>query len=147
MQLVNITVLKDLLNDSFKELRRLGITARQNYWCCQSCAGYELGTQTAEKVRAGKAAKLLGHVFYTKQDTENMYEHRRLFLSFGQSGCSEFGDFGPDTIAVGQTIVGVLRRHGLHVKWDGTAQQRILVTLAPSAPLVIPMPDATAAFV
>lgn len=26
------------LNQAFKELRKLGYFARQNFWCCQSCA-------------------------------------------------------------------------------------------------------------
>lgn len=30
------------LSKAFNELRKLGYFAKQNYWCCQTCATYEI---------------------------------------------------------------------------------------------------------
>ena len=50
---------KENLNQAFKELRKLGYFARQNFMCCQNCA-WATVPMDAKKV-----------VFYHKQDADS----------------------------------------------------------------------------
>jgi hypothetical protein len=58
------------LNQAFKELRKLGYFARQNFWCCQSCA-WAAVPMDAKKV-----------VFYHRQDTEELNKTGECYLAW-----------------------------------------------------------------
>lgn len=92
---------KAAVTEAFKELRRNGYFARQNFWCCQSCAWADIGEKKADKA-----------VFYHQQDNARFRETGETMLAWS-------GD--------GAFIAETLRRHGLLIEWDGTADQRILV--------------------
>lgn len=96
------------MNDSkitkaFRELRKLGYFARQNFWCCQSCAWAAI-----PKSRAGRT------VFYHQQDAQHLRSRGECHLAWA-------GD--------GTAIVEVLKRHDLQVEWEGSKDERILIKL------------------
>lgn len=112
------------LNDAFKELRKKGLIARQDYWCCQSCGGYAIGQMIEIRNRMGK--KTTGYVFFHHQDTERAERDRILYLAYGNP-FSGSADTPEATAKVGKTIVETLERHGFLTEWNGSPDTRILV--------------------
>lgn len=95
---------KEKVNWAFKELRKKGYYARQNYWCCQTCAWNDVPDNRADKV-----------VFYHRQDAEawdGKELSKDLYLAW-QGDCKE--------------IVQILNDCGLKTDHDGTNQHRIKV--------------------
>lgn len=101
------------LTDAFKDLRKQGFFARQNFWCCQSCAW-----------AAAPDDKPV--VFFHQQDASALREAEaaRGTRRFKAEEVGVYLAFGPDA-AAGQKIVDSLRRHGVDYTWDGTEDQRI----------------------
>ena len=93
--------MKEKLTKSFKELRKLGYFARQNFWCCQSCAWGDVPEEKEDKV-----------VFYHRQDNKD--------VPYGHVHLAWAGD--------GNEIVEVMKKYFV-VKWDGSEHSRILVKL------------------
>lgn len=92
---------RDALTKAFRTLRKLGYFARQNFWCCQSCAWNAVPDDKAKRA-----------VFYHNQDAADLRTRRQCYLAWA-------GD--------GQQIVDTLRLHGVVVEWDGKPTTRILV--------------------
>jgi hypothetical protein len=96
---------KKNFNLIFRELRKNGFTAKQNFLCCQSCGWSVLedeGRQDGENI-----------VFYHKQDSESFKDSnlkRTIYLAFS-------GD--------GHTIKKTFEKHGYKVDWNGTNEERI----------------------
>lgn len=86
----------------FTDLKARGFIAWANNWCCQTC-GWAAVPDDATNV-----------VFYHDQDAESMYEDGKLFLAWQ-------GD--------SQTIVDTLQEHKLPYEWNGTINQRFVVTI------------------
>ena len=105
------------ISDCFKDFRKLGIVARQNFLCCQGCGTAQLAYESEKKNYARKR----GYIFYHKQDAEKWREEGCLHLSFGT-----FDDSDP--VPMMTSAVTILRRRGFKVDWDGTAAQRPEVT-------------------
>ena len=101
------------LTDAFKDLRKQGFFARQNFLCCQSCAWAE--------APADKPV-----VFYHAQDAASLREAegKRGTSRFKQDDVGVYLAFGHDALA-GQKIVDALKRAGVDYTWDGTEDQRI----------------------
>lgn len=93
--------IKTLLTVAFRELRKLGYFARQNFLCCQTCAWADVPDDKANKA-----------VFYHRQDADDLEKRGRCYLAWS-------GD--------GNEIVSVLQKHGLKTEWDGKETTRILV--------------------
>lgn len=93
--------IKKKLTVAFRNLRKAGYFARQNFWCCQSCACAAIPTQHEEK-----------YIFYHRQDNDYLKEKGECYLAWG-------GD--------GEEIVQILRDAGVYVEWDGNSNTRILV--------------------
>ncbi len=94
---------KSKLTKAFKELRRKGYFARQNFLCCQSCGWAEMTDEQAEKA-----------VFYHQQDNDYLKETGSCHLAWS-------GD--------GQLIVDILVKNGIEVDWDGSNNKRIGIKL------------------
>lgn len=90
------------LTKAFKELRKHGYFARQNFTCCQSCGWAEVPEDKSDTA-----------VFYHNQDYQSYKEGGDLYLAWS-------GD--------GNLICSVLRENGLDVEWEGTPDVRIRVT-------------------
>lgn len=96
--------LKEKLTKAFRALRKVGYIARQNFWCCQSCALSALNALPDECVK---------YVFYHKQDADNLRDNGACYLAWG-------GD--------GEQIVSILKEAGIAVEWDGNSATRIKVS-------------------
>lgn len=90
------------LSKAFKQLRKLGYFARQNFWCCQSCGWAAIPDGECEKV-----------VFYHSQDNEDKKEGKPFYLAW----CGD-----------GNEIVSVLQQNGIVVDWNGSENSRIRVS-------------------
>ena len=89
------------LSNAFRELRKEGYFAKQNFWCCQSCGWAAIPDDQSEKA-----------VFYHNQDNESKREGKSFCLAWS-------GD--------GNFICDILRKHGIEVQWEGTSDRRIEV--------------------
>lgn len=94
---------KDKLNILFKKLRKEWIIARQNYWCCQSCAWASF-TEEEEK---------LAIVFYHKQDWQNVKDWY-VYLAHSSIELPEK-----------ELIEDICQWLWIDVIWDWTENQRI----------------------
>lgn len=93
---------RESLRKAFVELRRLGYFCRMNFWCCQSCAWYDVGQK-------GKEGKV---VFWHNQDDERFREDGELYLAWS-------GD--------ADEIFNVLTKHCLNVTKPENEHTRFLV--------------------
>jgi hypothetical protein len=89
------------LTSAFKELRKFGYFARQNFMCCQNCGWHAVPDGKEDKV-----------VFYHQQDNENKKDGQSFFLAWS-------GD--------GEQICDILKRNGVETKWNGNESTRIEV--------------------
>ena len=129
---------KEKRNAAFRDLRKAGFIAKQNFSCCGSCAGYEIAAQVKEMSEA-KRARVQGTVFYTKQDAARMRDSGRgwsyrpgsnkLFLAYGPVSVHEVGEFGVPVTESGYLIKAALEKQGLQVEWDGDPVKKIGVVL------------------
>ena len=94
---------KTKITAAFKELRKLGYYARQNYWCCQSCAWSDVPDEKSSKV-----------VFYHNQDNDDLKRKGECMLAWA-------GD--------GNEIVSVLNKHGIKTEWSGSSDKRIQINI------------------
>ena len=122
---------KDRLNEAFSKLRKLGYVAKQNFSCCNGCAGYEIATDIGNKIKSGKKTKeaFKGCVFYTKQDTENLQDAGFVYLAYGQVHCDGVGEVGINTLDAAHEIVSVLIDLNIPYEWKGDADSKICVDL------------------
>ncbi len=122
-------IFKIRLNNAFKEMRKKGLVARQNYLCCQTCAGYGITTDTAKRIKEGKVKKedVKGCVFYHHQDTEGLRKHHSLYLAYGPMDSEESGLIGLEETQVGAIVCECLKNNELEYEWNGSGHQRILV--------------------
>lgn len=91
------------LTQAFKDLRKLGYFARQNFQCCQSCGWSAVPDDKAERA-----------VFYHGQDKQRIDKDREVYLAWAGNG---------------EEIVNVIKATGLNVEWEGTSGRRIRVIL------------------
>lgn len=89
------------LTKAFRELRKHGYFARQNFTCCQTCGWAEVPDDKSEKV-----------VFYHSQDNDNKMKNESFYLSW----CGD-----------GNQIQTILRENGVETRWEGTQDKRIEV--------------------
>lgn len=91
------------LTKAFRDLRKAGYYAKQNFYCCQSCGWNAIPEDMKDKV-----------VFYHDQDAEILEVYGDCYLSWN-------GD--------GNEIVRILESNGIKTEWDGTEFQRIRIFL------------------
>lgn len=123
------------LNQLFKNLRKHGFVAKQNYLCCRGCAGAQLSSDALAWDQSKKDS-LKGVVFYTRQDGEGLNTKPRrfqrynrpqsLYLSYGPLELSS-GSIGLPTLHVGNLLAQELRAVGLNYEWDGSENTRICI--------------------
>jgi len=89
------------LSEAFKELRKLGYFARQNFWCCQNCAWHAMSDEEAKKA-----------VFWHRQGNKDK-ENGKPFHLYWSGDANE--------------IIGVLNKHGVKTEWEGKKEKAIKV--------------------
>lgn len=100
---------KDILK-VFRGLGALGIVARSNFMCCQTCGHAKI----ARDLPKGK----VGYVFWHQQDEERLRESGTVCLAYGGRDGSGEG------LRVGRLITEAFRLHGFEVNWDGSVSTR-----------------------
>lgn len=104
----------DCLDEVFRELRKSGIEALQDYSCCRTCALDGI---------APSGDRDRGFVFYHGQDTDRAIGGGGLMLSYGAFGGDEEA-----TAAIGREVVGLIEEAGLTAHWDGAPGTRIEIS-------------------
>jgi len=94
---------KEALKKAFVNLRKAGYFARMNFWCCTSCAAAAVPEDKSEKA-----------VYYHSQDKEGLDKNGEVYLGWA-------GD--------ASEIIGILTKMGLWVQWEGTKDNKILVSV------------------
>jgi len=94
---------KSNLTEAFKELRKIGYFARQNFQCCQTCAWAEVPDEKGERA-----------VFYHNQDNSELRSTGECHLAWSGNG---------------NEIVSVLNKHGVKTEWDGSENKRIKINI------------------
>lgn len=107
----------DRLDLAFAALRKDGILALQNYWCCQTCAS---GAAFEEMTDGG----FRGYVYFHEQDTDGAIDGEGLYLAFGADEDTEDAAIGVAGVAAAR-----LRLHDLEVEWDGSYAKRLFVRM------------------
>lgn len=93
------------LTIAFRALRKAGYFAKQNFWCCQSCAWHAVPEERADRA-----------VFYHQQDKEG------LLRGAGSVHLAWSGD--------GHEICRILNENGIETEWDGSENKRILARIS-----------------
>lgn len=116
---------KAKLNNLFKELRKDGLVARQNFLCCGGCASSEIGSMAEKR-------GLPGGVYYHQQDADKLYGRdyfmqkpaEEVYLGYGALDEADI-----DSRQIGIMICVAASRVGLEVEWNGSSAQRVKVKL------------------
>jgi hypothetical protein len=116
------------LTAAFRLMRKMGLIAKQNWKCCQTCGCYDI-TILAEKLKRGGKAPL-GYAFYHNQDKDSMVKRGDFYIAYGGFNSQKYGKFGLDDKDVGGKIIYALTTFGLITKWDGNPNTRILVRVS-----------------
>ncbi|ALM53329.1 DUF6891 domain-containing protein [Halomonas huangheensis] len=110
----------DRLDCAFHDLENDGIIALHCAGTTQSDGLSDTMEVFDARQQRGEAAR--GYVFYHGQDINTALESGRIHLAFGAFDNSE------ETAAdVARQIVSTINRQGLHVSWEGSLDQRILI--------------------
>lgn len=99
----NVKVDKTNLNKAFRALRKKGYFAKQNFWCCQSCAWSAMSDEEGKKA-----------VFYHQQDNDNLKENGTCHLAWAGNG---------------KEIVEILNANGVKTEWEESSNKRIKIDL------------------
>lgn len=91
--------LRAKLNAFFKELAELGYMAKQDFWCCSTCAWEAMSNEESKKA-----------VFYHKQDNDDIKEFGYVYISWNGNG---------------KLIHKTAEKVGLTVEWNGRKGNRM----------------------
>lgn len=108
------------LKAAFAALNAMGIVALENAGYTQSDGWDDVNEIANRLLDSGKRPR--AGVFYHGQDRERAKNGEGLFLTFG-SYAEQNTD--ADSIAVGRTIVDVLKAHGFQPEWSGRLSTRL----------------------
>ena len=89
---------KKNLNKAFRELRKEGFIAKQNFMCCQTCAWAAI-PEKEKKV-----------VFYHRQDNDTLKSKNSCYIAWKGNG---------------NQIIEIFNKNGVRTHWDGLDSTRI----------------------
>ncbi|MDO5077175.1 hypothetical protein [Corynebacterium sp.] len=107
------------ITQAFAELEELGVIAKENFACCQTCGHDEILLQ----VRDPQQWK--GYVFFHQQDAEDIFETGEGALAFGHAPGGTDLDIAE---LINGTILPVLHKHHITATWNGSPRTRILLS-------------------
>jgi hypothetical protein len=105
------------LKKAFAEMNLKGITAKENYWCCQTCGLHAI---THEDKNDGH----YGFCFYHNQDNSSKKRKESFHLTFGHTSMESTDE---QDVQVGKDICAILRANGCEVEWNESNARRIKV--------------------
>jgi len=112
---------KAMLASAFKEMRKYGILARQNFQCCMGCACQALWTEMKET-----PGRYRGAVYYHKQDGERLRNGIDFCIGFGVEDHGDT-DNGEADVLIGIIAKMALEKAGLIVSWNYTHTEKLTV--------------------
>jgi hypothetical protein len=124
--------LREKLILAFKDIRKLGIVARVNFKCCNSCASYDIWEMTRKNY---KKKPKIGYVFWHKQNEEDLQRRGVLHLAYGTFNDFDDRDVSPrmcsplSSADVATKVILALVNHGIRCQWDGNEDHKIEVTV------------------
>lgn len=116
----NYRKLKPMVNKLFKALRQAGLIAKQNFWCCSTCAcaaiPREKGADTAK-----------GYAFYHKQGMASFVEEGSLYLHFGAMEREQ------DSMEIANILKTKLDELSIPYEWEGSPDKCFLIAVKPTS--------------
>ena len=124
------------LNRAFAALEEEGVIARQNFTCCGTCASAEIWDEIDD------SREWKGYIYFHQQDTESLAESGGTYVGFGsflayprdEEKWNTLRDAQKEEISalheklsvqlLRETVIPVLEKHGLSVKWNGNYNTR-----------------------
>lgn len=124
------------LNRAFAALEEEGVIARQNFTCCGTCASAEIWDEIDD------SREWKGYIYFHQQDAESLAESGGTYVGFGsflayprdENEWNALSDAQKEEISalhkklsvelMKDTIIPVLEKHGLSVKWNGNYNTR-----------------------
>jgi hypothetical protein len=119
-------LVKRHISRAFEDLRKQGFLAKENFLCCQTCAGYDLTIEAEKLIKEGKEVN--GCVYWHGQDEDNWNEIGQMFLAYGEMESEKCGTIGLPTKEVGKLVMKALKKHHVPCEWNGDPSRRILVS-------------------
>lgn len=95
------------------------VWARQNFWCCQTCASADFHNKRDKKKNP---EKIIGAVYYTQQSTADLRKGSDLWISYGSFDSDE-----DITVKIGKTFCKIAEDNGLSVEWTENPHERIRI--------------------
>ena len=124
------------LNRAFAALAEEGVIARQNFTCCGTCASAEIWDEIDD------SREWKGYIYFHQQDAESLAESGGTYVGFGsflayprdEEKWNTLSDAQKEEIGalheklsvqlLQETVIPVLEKHGLSVKWKGNFDTR-----------------------
>lgn len=106
-----------LIVKAMRSLKKHGIVAKPNYWCCTTCASAALAWDTEEE-------GLKGGVYWHAQNEDDLRQGGDLYIGFVGAGYDD-----AKTAAIGKLLADALAKEGLDVMWDGSPDQKVGVRM------------------
>jgi len=116
----NMKKINNKLDKAFNLMNEKGLIARQDHFCCRTCAVYDLASEMEDVLTEGKSVK--GFAYYHGQDTMVLEEGNDFHIGYGTVGEDE-----ADLVKVGKIVVDCLEEAGIQWRWKGSADTRIKV--------------------
>lgn len=122
-----IKEIKIKLNSAFRQLRKEGFLAKQDWENTMTSGIYYIHLEADKLIDQNPAMKekLRGYVFYHYQDEMNRRRGEEFYIAFGQIDSDKYGKIGYGARKVGNYVSRVLREHGVPVNWNGSSKTRI----------------------
>lgn len=108
----------DRLRDAFGHLEASGVLARENYWCCQTCAYAAIDEEVWQASDQGSPPR--GYVLFHNQDTDRAVETGLLLLRYGGSTAEPEKEGAAASKRIGEELVAVLRARDFAPQWSGS---------------------------
>lgn len=124
---VTIPSAYERLRQTFEVLEERGVLARENYWCCQTCAYAAIDEEIAEELDAGGAVR--GYVLFHSQDTDRAVESGHLLLRYGGITRDPERDGPEASKAIGEELVALLRSSDFAPDWSGSPNDVITLPI------------------
>ncbi|MBY0312359.1 MAG: hypothetical protein K2W85_09840 [Phycisphaerales bacterium] len=120
----------DRLDASFEELNAIGIMARHDWWCCNTCGSAAMPDEYARLGGLWGGTPIVGYVFYHRQQTESAVEGGGIFLGYGTTDfVSTDEEYQERSVRIAHMAQKVFESHELAVTWDGTFERKLFVDL------------------
>ncbi len=104
------------LSNIFQKFKDKGLFAKINYGCCGKHAVLDAISIIQDN------SNLIGFVFFDQQETVQLMEDGKLYLSYGALNKAE-------CLKIGDLVYSILKNTGYNPKWNNEYKTRILINV------------------